>query len=146
VYYKLLDRLHNSTSYIYYKIWKKIISSFSSHVTELFLTAFLLHSQSKDLSKITNPISTEDKSRYLVRKVATLLSLLVKKDNENASYLIKFKYFVGGKIYPISIVRVLCCSLSWGEFRERYDDILRKIIGQIDNLKLKVNDGIYFIF
>ena len=145
MYTKLLCRLHNSTSYIYYKIWKTTISSFSSHTIELFLTAFLLHSQSQDLSKITDLVSIEDKSRYLVRKIATLLNLLIEKDsNENASYLFKFKYFVGGKTFPVSIVRVLCCFLSWGEFQDQ--DILRKITSQTYNLKLEVNDGIYFVF
>ncbi|RIA99485.1 telomere length regulation protein [Glomus cerebriforme] len=143
VYSKLLNRLHDSTSHIYYKIWRNIISSFSSHTIELFLTAFLLHSQNQDLSKITNPVSIEDKSRYLIRKVSTLLSLLIEKNNnENISYLIKFKYFVGGKIFPISIIRVLCCFLSWGEFQDQFDDMLRKLVGRIDNLKLNVNDDL----
>ncbi|CAG8584745.1 4646_t:CDS:10, partial [Funneliformis caledonium] len=126
-----------------YPIWKTMISSFSSHVAESFLTAFLLHSQSQDLSKITNPVSTEDKSHYLVRKVATLLSLLIGKDNnEFVSYLIKFKYFVGGKIFPISIVRVLCCFLSWGGFQDRPDDMMKTFTGQIDNLRLGLNDDL----
>lgn len=147
VYSKLLIRLHNSTSHIYYKIWRNIISSFSSHTVELFLTAFLLNSQSQDLSKITNPVSIADKSRYLIRKVATLLSLLIERDkSENISYLIKFKYFIGGKLFHISIVRVLCCFLSWGELQDQFDDMLRKIICQTDNLKLNVNDGIYYFF
>ncbi|EXX70410.1 Tel2p [Rhizophagus irregularis DAOM 197198w] len=143
VYSKLLIRLHNSTSHIYYKIWRNIISSFSSHTVELFLTAFLLNSQSQDLSKITNPVSIADKSRYLIRKVATLLSLLIERDkSENISYLIKFKYFIGGKLFHISIVRVLCCFLSWGELQDQFDDMLRKIICQTDNLKLNVNDDL----
>ena len=142
MYTKLLYRLHDSTSDKYCKIWKPTISSFSSHNIELFLTAFLLRSQSQDLSKITDPVSIEDKSRYLVRKVAILLNLLIgKNSNENASYLFKFKYFVGGKIFPVTIVRVLCCFLSWSEFQDQ--DISRKITGQIENLKLEVNDGIY---
>ncbi|GBB92380.1 hypothetical protein RclHR1_00200013 [Rhizophagus clarus] len=143
IYSKLIIRLHNSTSHTYYKIWRNIVSSFSSHTAELFLTALLLHFQSQDLSKITNPVSIEDKSRYLIRKVSILLSLLIEKDNnENISYLIKFKYFIGGKVFPISIVRVLCCFLSWGELHDQHDDILRKIICQIDNLKLNVNDDL----
>ncbi|CAG8450619.1 17283_t:CDS:2 [Rhizophagus irregularis] len=124
-------------------IWRNIISSFSSHTVELFLTAFLLNSQSQDLSKITNPVSIADKSRYLIRKVATLLSLLIERDkSENISYLIKFKYFIGGKLFHISIVRVLCCFLSWGELQDQFDDMLRKIICQTDNLKLNVNDDL----
>ncbi|CAB4424498.1 unnamed protein product [Rhizophagus irregularis] len=97
----------------------------------------------QDLSKITNPVSIADKSRYLIRKVATLLSLLIERDNsENISYLIKFKYFIGGKLFHISIVRVLCCFLSWGELQDQFDDMLRKIICQTDNLKLNVNDDL----
>ncbi|CAB5177618.1 unnamed protein product [Rhizophagus irregularis] len=97
----------------------------------------------QDLSKITNPVSIADKSRYLIRKVATLLSLLIERDkSENISYLIKFKYFIGGKLFHISIVRVLCCFLSWGELQDQFDDMLRKIICQTDNLKLNVNDDL----
>ncbi|CAI2169297.1 11878_t:CDS:10 [Funneliformis geosporum] len=139
----LSEAFHHSTPNIYYKIWKIMISSFSSHVAESFLTAFLLHSQSQDLSKITNPVSNDDKSRYLVRKVATLLSLLIGKDNnENVTYLIKFKYFVGGKIFPISIVRVFICFLSWDGSQDRPDDMMQKFTGQIDNLKLGPNDDL----
>ncbi|CAG8546693.1 345_t:CDS:10 [Paraglomus brasilianum] len=72
----------------------------------------------KDLEKVLSSISStliDDKSRCKVLKTAQLLKLIIgDTKGEQLAYLLKYKYFVGGVLFENSILRVLCCFLSWG--------------------------------
>ncbi|CAG8459838.1 8936_t:CDS:10 [Acaulospora morrowiae] len=114
--YPLLSkRLSLPYGSIYQDIWHRLIATFLPYTLETFLSSLFLHVQNHELSKIINPASIENESRYRIRRVAKVIGSLIGKSNsEAASYLIKYKYFVGGKTFSVTILRVLCCFLSWG--------------------------------
>ncbi|CAG8572468.1 39378_t:CDS:10 [Gigaspora margarita] len=124
IYHLLVRRLHPSVNRTYQNIWHRVTASFSPHMLESFLTSLLLHAQNCDLSKVSTPVSMDDQSRHLIRKIVKILMLLIgNKDNESILFLIKYKYFVGGKSFSIIILRVLCCFLCWrGVQKEANDD------------------------
>ncbi|RIB02020.1 telomere length regulation protein [Gigaspora rosea] len=124
IYHLLVRRLHPSVNRTYQDIWHRVTASFSPHMLESFLTSLLLHAQNCDLSKVSTPVSMDDQSRHLIRKIVKILMLLIgNKDNESILFLIKYKYFVGGKSFSIIILRVLCCFLCWrGVQKEANDD------------------------
>ncbi|CAG8505030.1 17_t:CDS:10 [Cetraspora pellucida] len=114
IYHLLVKRLHPSVNKTYQDIWHRVTASFSPHMLESFLTSLLLHAQNCDLSKVPTPVSIENHSRYLIRKIAKILMLLIgNRNNESVLFLIKYKYFVGGKSFSVTILRVLCCFLYW---------------------------------
>lgn len=119
-----MKRLHPSVNKTYQDIWHRVTASFSPHMLESFLTSLLLHAQNCDLSKVPTPVSIENQSRHLIRKIAKILMLLIgNKNNESVLFLIKYKYFVGGKSFSIITLRVLCCFLCWrGLQKEKSDD------------------------
>src|SRR5689334_13749498 len=130
----------NRITYTYYDLWQNIIDTFPSHILETFLTKLLLHAQNNDLYKISNNNFIQDKSRYLVQKVSGLLQILISNKNLKARYLIKNKFFIGGKVFPISIIRILCCFISWGSLKENHNPIIWNNTKKI-NLELGLDDG-----
>ncbi|CAG8660591.1 13173_t:CDS:10 [Dentiscutata erythropus] len=137
IYHFLVRRLHPSVNRTYQDIWHRVTASFSPHMLESFITSLLLYAQNCDLSKVSTPVSMDDQSRHLIRKIAKILMLLTGNiNNESILFLIKYKYFVGGKSFSVPILRVLCCFLCWrGLQKEANDD---------DNLNLKplINDDL----
>lgn len=130
----------NKISYTYYNLWQNIIDAFPSHTLEIFLSKLLLHAQNRDLYKISNNNFIQDQSRHLVQKVSRLLQILISNKNLKAKYLIKNKFFICGKVFSVSIIRVLCCFISWGSLQENHDSIVLNNTKKI-NLKLGPDDG-----
>ncbi|CAG8790005.1 31018_t:CDS:2, partial [Racocetra persica] len=124
IYLHLMKRLHPSVNKTYQDIWHRVTASFSPHMLESFLTSLLLHAQNCDLSNVPTPVSIENRSRHLIRKIAKILMLLIgNRNNESVLFLIKYKYFVGKKSFSVIILRVLCCFLCWrGLQKEKSDD------------------------
>ncbi|CAG8483950.1 18412_t:CDS:2 [Racocetra fulgida] len=90
-----MKRLHPSVNKTYQDIWHRVTASFSPHMLESFLTPLLLHAQNCDLSNVPTPVSIENQSRHLIRKIAKILMLLIGNgNNESILFLIKYKYFV----------------------------------------------------
>ncbi|RHZ46317.1 hypothetical protein Glove_627g18 [Diversispora epigaea] len=132
----LLKRLNFSNRQVYQNIWHRVIARFLPHTLESFLSSLLLYIQKYEFSEIVNPASIENKTRYQIRNVAEVIGLLIGKINSGtASYLIKYKYFVGGKQFSIIILRVLCCFLSLGYLQRQPDDV-------DGNLRLGLDDDL----
>ncbi|CAG8543642.1 6417_t:CDS:10 [Paraglomus occultum] len=114
LYTMLRTHLPTTSSSSYCTIWQQTIHSFQPLALELFLTSFLIYCQETVLSSISSTL-IDDKSRSKVLKTAQLLKLIIGDINgEQLAYLLKYKYFVGGVLFENSILRVLCCFLSWG--------------------------------
>ncbi|CAG8441149.1 6967_t:CDS:10 [Diversispora eburnea] len=133
---ELISKICRIGHSIYQNIWHRVIARFLPHTLESFLSSLLLFIQKYEFSEIVNPASIENKIRYQIRNVAEVIGLLIGKINSGtASYLIKYKYFVGGKQFSIIILRVLCCFLSLGYLQRQPNDV-------DGNLRLGLDDDL----
>ncbi|CAG8457903.1 2948_t:CDS:10 [Ambispora leptoticha] len=119
IYFTFYNRLYNHTTPSYWQIWSRMLHNFSPDTLESFVSAFLAHAELSSLKSIPS-MPIDDNSRYQIQKVAWLLKMLIGEDvSDSIKYMINSKYFIGGKIFSVGILRVFCCFWSWGKPTEK---------------------------
>ncbi|CAG8508350.1 6615_t:CDS:10 [Ambispora gerdemannii] len=119
IYFTFYNRLYNHISPSYWQIWSRMLQNLPPDTLESFISAVMTHSELSLLKSIPS-MPIDDNSRYRIQKVAWLLKMLMGENiNDSIKYMIKSKYFIGGKIFSVGVLRVLCCFWSWGKPTEK---------------------------